>query len=114
MRNLGLITAILFASAVAGSWADPVLAADALDNVCLVTYSNQTLAQQREVRGVAVASVLPRETALKLVTKETVVFTYPDQAKTVRACQCLNNPAPATSMTERAATLMACPKPLRE
>ncbi len=93
---------------------DSAFAAAAIDNVCLVTFSNASLAQARDPRGVGEASVLPRETAALIVKNASdisFIYSYPDLSTTVRACACLKQPAPATSMAERYRTMLSCPKP---
>lgn len=101
--------AAVFSVALAGQAL--AAAADSEHNVCLVTFSSAGHAKTRDILFAAAASVMPRVSAEKLVNDYSVIFTYPDLQSTVRACQCLSNPAPANSMVQRQASLAACPKP---
>src|SRR5262249_33672818 len=110
------LAAGLVAAAFVSAYAPAAFAAaaPAIDNVCLVTFSNASLGASRDVRGIAEASVLPRETAqiiVKNASDVSFIYSYADLNTTVRACQCLKQPAPATSMAERYRTMMACPQP---
>src|SRR5262245_32274416 len=82
-------------------------------NVCVVTYSTLGHAKNgfSDVPFIAAANLMPRVSAEKLLDDYTAIFTYPDLASTITACQCLANPLPANSMPQRYKSLAACPKP---
>src|SRR5262245_45702037 len=105
MRKI-LLVSIAWVSMTSSAWA-----AQANDDVCLVTFSDAEHAQALDVRAVAMATVVPRFTGEKLASPVAKVFNYPDTQSAVTACQCLGNPAPANSMVEREKALLSCPKP---
>jgi hypothetical protein len=86
-------------------------AADANQNVCLVTFSSAGHAQHLDGAFVAAASVMPRATAEKLVNDYSKIYVYRDADALDRACACLSNPMPANTLKQRQDNLVACPKP---
>ena len=115
MLKRALAAAVLIGVGVTGfsGTASAAAAGGGAELVCLDTYSNAVAARNHDAVGITAGSVMPRETAAKLVTDYEKIYAYPDQASMISACQCLHNPAPAHTLAERDARLKACPKPTR-
>ncbi len=105
--------AALLAATVLGALMNTASAAQVSNLICFVSYANPYQAVLNDPLGIGRASVMPRETAIPLVTEFSKIYVYPTLESTVTACQCLNNPAPANSLLERDQTLKNCPKPTR-
>src|SRR5262249_32986721 len=108
---LGAFAAFLLAAVPSAN--DALAAQSEAELVCFVSYANPYQAANDDDLSIARASVMPRETAIPLVTEYSKMYVYPDLATTVRACQCLHNPAPANSLRERDEVRAKCPKPMR-
>ena len=108
MVKLALVSATLILGLVA-----PALAAEQVDNVCLVVYGDGEDARTDSPKGVASAAVMPRVSAVALMDDYRKIYVYDDEATMIRACQCLHNPAPAYSISQRDQALRECPKPTR-
>jgi hypothetical protein len=102
------VAAILLMCLSGSAWA----AADE-ESVCLVTFASAGKADDRDIAAVAAAAIMPRSIAAKLVNGYSKIFDYRDESDSMRACTCLSNPAPANSIPQRQASLLACPKPER-
>jgi len=116
MRSLTL-AASLMCCLVSLSLASAAMAADDPEhNVCLVSFNSLGHVQNgyKDITSVARGSLMPLETAKPLVSIVSAIWTYPDLATTIKACQCLENPMPANSLVQRQKSLAACPKPLSD
>ena len=111
MRGLSFAAALIAGLSV--SVTDKAQAESTRGLVCFVSYANPYQAVKDDPLSIARASVMPRQTALTLVTQFSIIYDYPNMETLVQACQCLHNPAPANSLRERDEVRARCPKPTR-